>query len=155
MKLTRKMMIALVVLSVMAVMAFPAFAQSRTRTKTITEETINASYRVSNPYRSRVSNLSVDLQAGQVVISSTHNFRNASYDTVTTITPTVSNGRVTWSVLSATTNGEPVSADLLAQINASIASSWRNFIKNQAGTGRVTSVVITDTDITYTLESRR
>lgn len=155
MKLTRKMMIMLTMIGVLAVMAFPAFAQSGTRTKTVTEETINASYRVSNPYRSRVSNISVDLQAGQVVISSTHNFRNASINTVTTITPTVNNGRVTWSVLSATTNGEPVSADLLAQINASIASSWRNFIKNQAGTGRVTSVVITDTDITYTFESRR
>lgn len=155
MKLTRKMMISFVVLGVLAVMALPAFAQSGTRSKTVTEDTINSSYRVSNPYRSRVSNISVDLQAGQVVISSTHNFRNASVDTVTTITPAVSNGRVTWSVLSATTNGEPVSADLLAQINASIASSWRNYIKGQAGMGRVTSVVITDTDITYTFEARR
>ncbi len=155
MKLTRKLMIVLVMLATMAVMAFPAFAQNGTRTKTVTEDTINSSYRVSNPYRSRVSNLAVDLQSGQAVISSTHNYRNASYDVVTTITPTVSNGRVTWSVLSATTNGEPVSADLLAQINASITSSWRNYIKSQAGTGRVTSVVITDTDITYTFEAKR
>ena len=155
MKLTRKLMIMLVMMGVLAAMALPAFAQSGTRTKTITEDTINSSYRISNPYRSRVSNLSVDLQSGQAVISSTHNFRNASYDTMTTITPTVSNGRVTWSVLSATTNGEPVSADLLAQINASIAASWRNYIKNQAGTGRITSVVITDTDITYTFEAKR
>lgn len=155
MKLTRKMIIMLVMIGALAAMALPALAQSGTRSKTITEDTINSSYRVSNPYRSRVSNLSVDLQAEQVVISSTHNFRNASYDTVTTMTPTISNGRVTWTVLSATSNGEPVSADLLAQINASIASSWRTFIKNQAGTGRITNVVITDTDITYTFESRR
>ncbi|MBI5928355.1 MAG: hypothetical protein HY862_03550 [Chloroflexi bacterium] len=153
MKLARKMIVTLVLVGILALLAVPALAAG-SRTKTITEDTINSSYRVSNPYRSRVSNLSVDLQPDQVVVSSTHNFRNASYDVVTTLTPTVSNGRVTWTVLSATSNGEAVSADLLAQINASITSSWRNFIKNQAGSGRITSIVITDTDITYTIETR-
>jgi hypothetical protein len=161
MKRTRKMskmskpMISLLLLVVLAAMAIPAFAQSSTRTKTVTEEQINSAYRVGNPYRSRVSNISVDLQAGQVVISSTHTFRNNTYDTVAVITPSISNGRVTWTVVSATANGEEASAELLAQINASITSAWRNYIRNQVGQGRVTDVTITDTDITYMLESRR
>jgi len=38
---------------------------------------------------------------------------------------------------------------LLAQINASISSSWRNYWKNKHP-GYVTALTISDTDITWT-----
>ena len=144
-------LIALLVLIVGA-MAFPTLAADKTKTVTVTlsETDINSSYRVTNPARRSVTNVNVDLQPGQVVISATFTAPKTSpIDVSATLTPTLSNGRVTWSVLSATANGQPASADLLAQINASISSSWRNYWKSKHP-GYVTSLTVTDDNITWT-----
>jgi hypothetical protein len=130
------------------VAALPAFA---TRTVTITEDQINDSFRVNNPVGRRISNVSVDLQPDQAVVSATWSTRRESSAVVATYAPSVSNGRVSWTVVSITVNGQPASASLLTQINNSISASWYNYIRNQAGSGRITAVTVSDTDITFTI----
>lgn len=133
-------------------------AQSATtgRTVTITEETINDSYRVTNPYRRTISNMSVDLQDGQAVISLTYTVRpprgaaTTTYSVVSVWTPRITNGRVYWTMISTTANGQPASQDLINQINASIGASWRNYIRGQHP-GRVSSVSVTEDMIVLTV----
>jgi hypothetical protein len=71
------------------------------------------------------------------------------------LTPSISNGRVYWTVTAVTANGDPVSSDLLAQINASIGASWRNYIRRQMGTGRITAFDVGDTAIVVTVSTNR
>ncbi|MEO8392769.1 MAG: hypothetical protein ABI700_07235 [Chloroflexota bacterium] len=123
-------------------------------TKTLTEAQINSSFRVTNPANRNVSNVNVDLQPGQVVISETYTWRSATgvrTDTVVAIlTPAIVNGRVEWNVLSVTANGQPASAELIAQINASLATSWRRWFAENGPTGRVSDVTVSDDAISYT-----
>ncbi len=123
---------------------------------TITETQINDSFRVTNPWDRNLSNAHVDLQAangGQIVLSATYSWRTGrgveSASAAETIVPTVSDGRVYWTVLSVTANGQPASADLVAQINAHLNASWYRWISEQAPAGHITSVSITDDAITY------
>jgi len=154
MKIVRHSLIVGFLLSMMALLVIPA-AAAVTRTWTATEDQINSTYRVTNPARRTVSDVSVDLQPGQVVVSSTHTYRrNIAYSVVTTFIPTVSNGRVTWEVSTTTVNGEALPADVQQQINDWIGASWRNYLKGKY-TGRVVSVEITDTDVSVTTESLR
>ena len=144
-------LIALFVL-ILGVMAFPTLAADKTKTVTVTltEAQINSSYRVTNPRARSITNVNVDLQPGQVVITAT--FTAPKTDPIpvsVTLVPTVSNGRVTWTVLVASANGQPASTDLLTQINASISTSWRNYWKG-IHPGYVTALTITDSDITWT-----
>ena len=155
MKISRKPLFVVLLIAIMAALAVPTFAQETTRTVTRTEAQINSSYRVTNPARRSITNMYVDLQPEQVVITATVTFRRGEpAQTETTLVPTITNGRVYWTVISATVNGQPASADLLAQINASITSSWRNYVRREAPTGRVSAIEITDDDITVTLTSR-
>ena len=151
----RKWLITLALMAVLAIAVVPALAQT-THTKTVTEDDINDSFRVNNPVRIRVSDLSVDLQAGQVVVTATINRRNADPNiVVTTYVPSLTNGRIYWSVAAKLVNGEPVSQELLDQINASISSSWRNYIKRNLPTGRVTAFEITEDAVTISYTTPR
>jgi hypothetical protein len=144
-------LIALLVL-ILGAMAVPTFAADKTKTVTITltETEINNSYRVTNPARRSITNVHVDLQPGQVYITADFTVPKTSPIPVSaTLVPSVSNGRVFWSVTAATANGKPASTELLAQINASITSSWRNYWKGK-NPGHVTSLTITDDTITWT-----
>lgn len=159
MALARKSLMVGVLLALLALMIVPAGAapaeqRTRTRTWTVTEEQVNSSYRVTNPARRTISDVTVDLQPGQIVISSTHTYpRSLVYAVQTTLVPTVSNGRVTWDVTSVSADGQALPADVQAQINTWLDSSWRNFLKDKYS-GRVQSVTITDTDITVTTQGR-
>ena len=150
MKRLSKILSVLLVIAALGAMTLPAAAQSDGgKTKMISEETINDSYRVSNPWRRSVSDLSVDYQADQVDISATMTFRRgAAHETVITLVPAVTNGRVTWTVDEALIDGEPASGDLLTQINDSIASSWINYVKAHGPSGRIVAVEITDDALT-------
>lgn len=131
----------------------PAYAASTTRV--ITEEQINASYRVTNPARRGVSNLKVDLQPGKAVISGTWQPRKKDKTAVAfeaSFTPSIENGRVVWTLVSVTSNGEPISSDLQAQLNNRISSSWARYAKAKGAKGKVTEVTISDSEITYTIE---
>jgi hypothetical protein len=151
-------MYILMLVLVVAGLALPmavAGAQAATGSLTLTEAQINSSYRVTNPWRRSVSAMVVDLQPGQVVVSSTQTYRRASYAVVAIYTVSVQDGRIYWALASATANGQPASQALVDQVNASISSSWRSFFRQQAGTGRIQSVTITDTDVTIVYTPRR
>ena len=101
----RRIFIILSVVVVLAALVVPTFAQGTTTTRTIivTEEQINASYWVTNPVRRSVSNVHVDLQAGQVVVSATFTYRRIEpFEGEAVLVPSVENGRVYWSAVSAT-----------------------------------------------------
>jgi hypothetical protein len=153
----KRIFIVIVVL-VMVALPMVVSAQSASRTFTITEAQINQSFRVTNPVRVRVSNMVVDLQPGQVSISYTYTVRaprgssTTSRSVNTIYVPNVTNGRLYWSVTSVIVNGQPASDDLVRQINASIESSWRNYIRRQLDTGRIGSITITNTEMTITTQ---
>jgi hypothetical protein len=133
-------------------------AQEASRTFTITEEQINRSFHVTNPARRGVTDVRVDLQPDQVSMSYTLTRRaprgaqTTSYGVNTVFVPNIQDGWLYWTITSVTVNGQAASDDLIRQINASIESSWRNYIRRQLGTGQVTSITITDTDMTITLQ---
>lgn len=154
MRMFRSILIVLSVVVVLVVSALPAFAQE-THTVTVTEDQINESYRVTNPIRRSLSNVSIDLQPGQVVQTATYTRRgHEPVELTTTFVPSISNGRIYWSVSSVTADGEAISEDLLNQINASIESSWRRYFREQAKPGRVTGIDISDTEVVVTYTSR-
>jgi Tfp pilus assembly protein FimT len=144
------MILSLLVVAVLGVFALPAFAQTSTFTRNYTESQVNQAYRVSNPRRAAISSITVDLQPGQAVISSTHNYRQATYNVVTTVAPNVANGRPNWTIISIVAqNGESLPADVTEQVRSFVTSRWGNFARTQRNT-TLQSVVITDSDITYT-----
>lgn len=161
----KKVLFALVALLVLA-MPFAANAQSEITLPdtakqgsrvpnpiVITEDQINESFRVSNPPSRRWTDVAVDLQSGQVVISGNLTLRaplgqgTTSYAVSAIFTASVSSGRIYWALDSATANGQPATQQLITQINNSIASSWRNYIRTNARSGHFTSVNITDSQI--------
>lgn len=156
MKSVHKISLALLVVAILSVLVAPTFAQSQTQrtvTITVTEEEINTSFRITNPARVTISNKSVDLQAGQVVVTATYTPRRstASYTVQTTLVPTLSNGRVTWTATSIVVNGSNVTDQQLTNANNAVASAWRRLSQGQVGSGNITALTITDTDITYTV----
>ncbi|MCU0491996.1 MAG: hypothetical protein MUD01_10430 [Chloroflexaceae bacterium] len=151
MKLASKLGLVLALFAALLAFAAPTYAASRTRT--ITEDQINQSYRVTNPGSRAVTARSVDLQPGQVVVNETWQLpRQQPVQRTWTFVPTLANGQVTWALVAATRNGQPVSSDLVDQVNAQINASWVRFIKNQLGSGRITSLSISDTEMVYTIE---
>lgn len=150
----RRILLVISAMLMFAMAVVPTFAQT-TRTVTVTESQINESFRVTNPARRQITDKKVDLQAGQVVISANVTGRNfGPFAVSVTLVPTVgSNGRVTWTVTAATANGQTASGEILTIINNNIVASWRNLVRNHT-TGRVTSLVITDTEAIYTLAAR-
>lgn len=148
----RKLGLMVLFVLILGAMALPTLAADKTKTVTVTlsESDINSSYRVTNPARRSITNVNVDLQPGQVVITATFTAPKSDPIAVSvTLEPTLSNGRVYWTVLSATANGKPASADLLTQINASISTSWRNYWKGKHP-GYVTALTVSDDSITWT-----
>jgi hypothetical protein len=153
MKKFTRILIAMLALFVLAVPFAVVGAQGRTVTRT--EAQVNSNYRVTNPALRSVSNTFVDLQAGQVTISATLTFRRGQpISAAATYTPSVSNGRITWTAASVLVNGEPASQSVVDQINASLQASWLNYVRGVIGTGRVSSVSITDADITVAFTGR-
>lgn len=151
-------LIALIALVGFAVAAPPAQAAppAAPRTITVTQEDINSRYWVTHPRRRAVVERSVDLQPGQIVITDVVERRRGEPVTVTaTLVPTLTEGRVTWSLSTATMNGQPAPAELQEQINAQIQSSWARYVKQRLGQGRITALTISDDAITVTLETGR
>jgi len=141
---------ALLALSIAAVSAEPASA-----TVTITEAQINSSFRVTNPVYRRVTNVRVDLQPGQAVVGATLTVRaprgqtTTVYQTVSSWIPSIVNGRVSWTLASATVNGSPASSQLISQINTAVGASWRTYWRSQHP-GRATAVTVDDNQVVIT-----
>jgi hypothetical protein len=152
----RKIALSLGILVLLAALAIPTLAADVTKTVTVTETQINASYWVTNPAWRAVSDRSVDLQAGQVVVSETITPRKGdSVAVAITYTASVTNGRIVWAAAAATSNGDPVSQELLDQINAHMTSSWVHYWKTHRQSGHVTAIDISEDAITVTLTSKR
>lgn len=150
MRIFGQLIISFMLFVLVAGLTVPVLAQNIV-TRTLTEEQINASYRATNPRRAVISQIAVDLQPGQVVISATHTYRWGSVQTITTTIPYIQDGRIYWQVVSIVTGeGQAASPDLIDQVNASIMSSWRNYIRGQVD-GIISSVTVTDADITFSL----
>lgn len=140
------------VLALLALFAVPTFAADATKTVTIQESDINASYWVTNPAWRAVSDRSVDLQTGQVVVSETITRRGHDPVAVTiTYTPYINNGRIFWTATAAAKDGTAVSDDFLKEINDHMTASWAHYIRDHRLPGHVTQVDISDTAITITL----
>jgi hypothetical protein len=148
----RKLISIIVLIAVLGMAVVPAFAQETSRTFTKTEAQINASYRVTNPRWRSITDVYVDLQPGQVVISATYTTRGVGPLTIaSTLVPSIVNGRLYWDATSASANGQPVSDAVLEQINNSIDSSWTNFWRRSAPAGHVTGIDISEDAISITL----
>ena len=156
MNIIRKIVLSLGILVLLAALAVPTFAADVTKTVTVTETQINGSYWVTNPSWRAVSDRSVDLQAGQVVVSETITPRRGDPVAVTiTYTASVTNGRIVWSAAAMTKDGAAVSQELLDQINAHMRSSWMHCWKTHRQSGRVTAIDIGEDAITVTLTGKR
>ncbi len=146
-----------VVVALFAVLVPMAVVGAQGSSFTMTEAEVNQTYRVTNPARRSVSDVYVDLQDGQVSISATITTRarrgagTTSYSAVGVYSAEVRDGRIYWTLDSATVDGQPASQELINQINAALGSSWRNFVRSQHP-GRVASLIITEDDITVTLQ---
>lgn len=133
----------------------PTLADDSATTRTITEQQINESYRVTNPVRRSVSDRAVDLQPGQVVVNEIVTRRGQEPVAVVVVyTPSVQNGRIFWTTVSVTRDGQPVSQEIIDQINNNRQSSWRNYWRLNGPEGRVQSVTISDTEMVITLSAR-
>ena len=151
--------IAVLIAAVLSVVLPMTEVFAQTASITLTESEINDSYLVTNPLRRNVTSRSVDLQSGQVVISETITHRRwfsggtTTSNIVGVFTPNISDGRVYWTLESATLNGAAVSQELVGQFNTWLSSSWSRFFRQQSGSGRVTAITITDSDVTISFES--
>jgi Cu/Ag efflux pump CusA len=150
---------ALMVASLLLAVVAPALAaEPKAKTLVLTEEKINQSYRITNPAYRDITNMSVDLQDGQVIVNATVTLRGKDpVAVVVTFVPVLKEGRVYWTVSAATKDGAAVSGDLLNEINTRITASWRHYFKEKSGPGRIGSLEITDSalTITYALNSKR
>lgn len=151
----RKLTLVLSLVIMSALMVAPTFAAANTKTITKTEDQVNSSYWVTNPAWRAVTDRYVDLQPGQVVVMETITRRGKdSVAVVVTYTPSIENGRLLWTVVSVTQDGQAVAQELVDQVNNHRSNSWRNYWKRNGAAGKVQSVEITDTDITITVATR-
>ena len=91
---------------------------------------------MNNPANRNISDEYVNLQPDQVTITATLSWRQRGSGLQTSnvavvLTPSVSNGRVDWTVISITADGQPASAELVTQINASLAASWHRWVSDR------------------------
>jgi uncharacterized protein YndB with AHSA1/START domain len=152
MKTIGKLAVVLGMLALLTAFAVPTFAADTTKQIVIQESDINSSYWVTNPAWRAVTDRSIDLQPGQVVVSETITRRGHDPVAVTiTYTPYIENGRLFWTATAMTKDGNPVSDDFLKEINNHMTSSWRHYIRTHRVPGHVTQVDISDSAITITL----
>jgi hypothetical protein len=142
----------LMLLSLLLAAVAPALAaEPKAKTVVLTEEKINQSYRITNPAYRDITDMSVELQEGQVIVNATVTLRGKDpAAVVVTFVPVLKDGRAYWTVSAALKNGQPVTGDLLAEINSRITASWRHYFKEKSGPGRIGSLAITDSAITIT-----
>ena len=154
----KKFLFALVTAVVLA-LPFAVSAQSAVPNPIVlTEDAINSAWRVTNPSNRSVDDLSVDLQPDQSVVSATITLRRprggetTTLETVAVYSAEIRSGRLYWTLESATVNGTAATADQLSIINTAITSSYRNYVRSNIRAGRLTDVVITDSDIQFFYE---
>ena len=143
-------LIVLLLCLVVGLTIMPIIVQAAT-TLTVTEAQINTIYsgRVISTTSYVMSNITADLQPGKVIISSTITPKVGGAAAIgkLTLKPSVSGGKVTWSILSATLNGAPATGAQMTQLNTMFVSYWTMFMNLYYSGKTVNSVTITATQI--------
>src|SRR4051812_41216090 len=83
--------------------ALPDKWQETTKTYTVTQDQINASYRVTNPINRQISDVSVTVEDGQINVAAT--ITKPGKDPVATVSiwkPIIRAGLINWQFVSAT-----------------------------------------------------
>lgn len=151
MKTVRIAMLSAIVIAILAVFAVPAFAQQATTNTTviITEDEINSSFRVTNNRNRNVTDINIDLQPSQAVVSFNVTYRGGSPIPVNvTLTPNVLNSRMNWTASAAAVNGSSLTTEQINSLNQAISASWRSLLREYGQPGRVTSVGVDDSNLT-------
>ena len=110
MKTFRHLLLVGLVLSALALPLLSVSAQEAeaTKTVTVTEAELNRLYVVSNPIRRSVTEVSFDIQDGQVVFAATVTApQRDPWALVATYTADVADGHIVWTLHSLTVNGSP------------------------------------------------
>jgi hypothetical protein len=117
-----------------------AQAQATTATVSFTEAELNAAYRVVNPRRQKISNVFVDIQEGQVVVTSTVTPETGNRSPVrlaVTYVPklvqTSLRTRLEWDVTQVTVDGTPTSGSTYASIRNAYSTALRNALDSKFG----------------------
>lgn len=148
------MLSLLAVAALVATIIMPALSVKAQNTITITiSETEINDYILPARYRRWVSSWNVDLQPGQAVVTAQLIYARKTYDTVSTWTPKVVNGRLEWTLVSGTSNGTPLTPEQVTLINNSARRALRDavelYIREKVrGTYTITSVTVSDSEIT-------
>lgn len=132
--------------------------QKTTKTITITQDQINASYRVTNPVNRAITNVSVTVEQGQISVAATVTKRGEQpVATVSIWQPVIRYGLIDWKFVSATANGQPVTPELKQILIRLHEVALRNFVRsairhNAAAHIFVTNVTLTPGLITVTAD---
>jgi hypothetical protein len=156
----KKWLVLAAIVGLLVPLSMAAAQTSVSRTVTITEDDINASFHITNPVRRQFSDLAVDLVAPDTAVMTgvytTRTLRGGtiSYDFAATYTLSLTNGRIFVSLDNLTINGGAGSQSIVNQINAQINASWIRYLQNEIP-GRITALEVTDTSliITYAVRS--
>lgn len=154
----KRLSFTLVVIAVLAAIVMPfasVSAQEETRTVEITEDQVNSSFRVTNPWRRSLSNISVDLQDGQAAVSGTYTRRAGSVNFVATYVPSVENGDIFWTLVDLQVDGAAVPQSTLDALNNSLARELRRTVKEYYEFVTVTDIQIGGDVATITYIPRR
>lgn len=128
------------------------------QTITVTEAQINATYRVTNPRNRAISNVYVAVQQDQVSITATITEPGKTpLNTVSVWQPYIVRGLVEWKIVSATSNGQPVSSDVLKLLETihkySLRTTFWNAVRRVlTPRSYVTAIKLTPGLITVTAE---
>ncbi|NDJ78805.1 MAG: hypothetical protein GYB65_21350 [Chloroflexi bacterium] len=115
-----------------------------------TEAYINSTFGVTS---SQYSDLYIDLQPGQVVMSANVTGDSGTVPETITFVPVVENGVIRWVITSLTINGQPLDEATIDSLNDTALTSWTNIIW-QSARYTITSVTITDDTISATGDAR-
>lgn len=121
---------------------------------TVTEAYVNALPGIAHPDDPDLINVSVDFQPGQIVFNGTRVALNGQQVPFSmTVTPTIYNGTVTWTVAALVVSGTAQDPFHVAQMNDDITGSWRAYFTGLYRSGALTEVLITDTTLTLTWDA--
>lgn len=145
----KKLSVVLVALFVLG-LVLPASAQGTSATISITEADLNAAYRVTNPSRTQVTNVYVDVQEGQVVITGDVRIQRGSNPTVsvavTYVPKLVQSGsrtRLDWDISSIIVDGENYTGTAYGTVRNAYTTALRNAVNTKvARTFNVTNVTV-------------
>ena len=149
----RKTLPVIMLLLALTVPNLSVFAQDTITTHTITEAEINSLDWVTAPENERFSDVAVDLQPGQMVITATYQPRSGDALAIgVTLVPDVAEGFVQWTVVSLLADGEPASDEVTLRVNTALTSLWVRYWREKLDLHLVESITITEDDLTYVVD---